>query len=520
MGSSEETLFETEAERSPPRPSPGIRTNLGANMAGAGWSTLIGLAFVPVYIRLLGIEGYALIGFYYLLQTLLAVFDFGISPTVNRELARHAASNEAGSETVNFVRTIEVVYISIGLVIGIAIALASPLIITHWLRGDGVSNADLSTSLLMMAAIIAIQWPVNLYQSALLGLQRQVKLNAIRMVMITVSHGGAALVLLAVSRTIPAFFGWQIIVASVSVIWLAFAVWGVLRERTSARARFDGAKLRLVWRFAAGMTWISLAGIVLSQMDKLIVSKLLDLTAFGYYVLAATLGGGLVVLIGPVFNTFFPRLCAGVAVGDLSKLAADYHAGAKIMAVVILPPAAVIGIYSHEILRIWTGNAEAALQAGPIAAVLVTGTAFNALMNMPYGLQLAYGWTKLAGALSFTVIVLMVPTTVFLANSYGAVGAALGWASLNVFYFLIGIPITHRWLLRGHGVRMVLSDVLPAGLVSVAIAYGSTFLVRSITEDVAIVTAVAAILTLTWLAAGLAAFPLHRLRDAVRLAIR
>ena len=51
----------------------------------------------------------------------------------------------------------------------------------------------------------------------------------IRIVMITVSHGGAALVLLTVSRTIPAFFAWQIVVASIWVTWLAIAVWGVFQ---------------------------------------------------------------------------------------------------------------------------------------------------------------------------------------------------------------------------------------------------------------------------------------------------
>ena len=500
-------------KNAPSRPPARIRANLGANMAGAAWSTVIGLAFVPVYIHLLGIEGYGLIGFFYLLQLLLSIFDFGVSPTVNRELARHAAANASGTETASFVRTVETVYASAGLVLGAALALAAPLIIRYWIRGGSVPDDDLLTSVLMIAAIIAIQWPVNLYQAAMLGLQRQVRLNAIRIAMITLSHCGAALALLTISRSIPVFFAWQIVVSAIFVFWLRSAVWSILRERSSARARFDLSKLQAVWKFAAGMSWIALAAIVLSQMDKLILSKLLDLTAFGYYTLAATLGSGLTVLIGPVFNTFFPRLCAGVAATDNARIAADYHLGARIMAVVILPPAAVIAAYSQDIIRIWTGSVDASQQAGPIAAVLVVGTAVNAIMNMPYGLQLAYGWTKLAGALSLTLIVLMVPLTIVLTREFGAIGAAMGWASLNLFYLVIGVPLTHRWLLRGHGVRMIVSDILPALLISGVIVYGSTFFVGEMTATISIVVSVAASLMLAWAGAGLGSFQWRQLRD-------
>ena len=61
-----------------------LRRNLIANMIGAGWLALSGLIFAPLYIRLLGPEAYGLISFYYLLQAALQVFDFGLSPTMNR----------------------------------------------------------------------------------------------------------------------------------------------------------------------------------------------------------------------------------------------------------------------------------------------------------------------------------------------------------------------------------------------------------------------------------------------------
>ena len=41
-----------------------LKKNFVANYFGQGWQALMGLAFVPVYIRYLGIESYGLIGIF------------------------------------------------------------------------------------------------------------------------------------------------------------------------------------------------------------------------------------------------------------------------------------------------------------------------------------------------------------------------------------------------------------------------------------------------------------------------
>jgi hypothetical protein len=67
-----------------------LRNNLIANVLGQGWSGLMNFVFVPVYIALLGIEAYGLIGLYASLQALYYILDAGMSATLNRELARYS----------------------------------------------------------------------------------------------------------------------------------------------------------------------------------------------------------------------------------------------------------------------------------------------------------------------------------------------------------------------------------------------------------------------------------------------
>ena len=65
-----------------------LRRNVLANYLGQGWRAIMSLAFVPVYIKYLGIEAYGLIGIFVMLQAWLTLLDMGMKPALAREMAR------------------------------------------------------------------------------------------------------------------------------------------------------------------------------------------------------------------------------------------------------------------------------------------------------------------------------------------------------------------------------------------------------------------------------------------------
>ena len=64
-----------------------LKKNIVGNLLGRGWSGLISLAFIPIYINFSGIESYGLIGIFIMIQAFLSLLDLGLSATVNREMA-------------------------------------------------------------------------------------------------------------------------------------------------------------------------------------------------------------------------------------------------------------------------------------------------------------------------------------------------------------------------------------------------------------------------------------------------
>ncbi|MBE0606169.1 MAG: oligosaccharide flippase family protein [Deltaproteobacteria bacterium] len=473
-----------------------VKTNFIANLAGSGWTALVGLACTPLYIHFLGMEAYGLVGFYFMLQGVVQILDLGLTPTMNREMARYSALPGKAGEARDFVRTLEVGYWAIGILIGCAVWYGAPYIATHWIKAGKISPLEVRRAVTIMGALAALQWPLTFYQGGLLGLQRQVLLNGITITTATLAAGGALLILWLVSPTVSAFFTWQIAVSLLQVGVTTFALWRSL-PGSGHTARFDPGITRNIWGFAAGMSGITITALVLTQLDKVILSKMLALNTFGYYILAGMVGNGLSgLLIAPMFNTIFPRFSALVAAGDEKSLLEMYHGSTQVMAVMILPAAIVISLFSREIMLLWTGSQEIANNTAPIVSILVAGTALNGLMNLPYALQLSHGWTRIGLAINSVFIVTLVPAIILMTRQYGAAGAATVWLGLNSLYMLIGVPLTHRRLLKGEASRWFTKDIGIPLAGSLAIAGIARFIFPALESPSRLIPALLLLLTL------------------------
>jgi O-antigen/teichoic acid export membrane protein len=215
------------------------KKNIAANFAGNLWTALMSLVFVPLYIRFMGIEAYGLMGIFAVLLGLFALLDMGLSGTLNREMARLSVQKDKAQEMRDLVRTLEIPYWLVGLVIAGIVFLASPLIAYHWVKVKDLPHSSVRTAVVLMGLCVAFQWPMSFYSGGLIGLQRQVLLNGVNAVMATFRGLGAVLILWLVSPTVEAFFFWQIAVSIAHIGLIVFFLWRSLPPAAHApRFRF------------------------------------------------------------------------------------------------------------------------------------------------------------------------------------------------------------------------------------------------------------------------------------------
>ena len=436
-----------------------LRLNLLANYIGQGWRAIMALAFVPLYIKYLGIEAYGLIGLFAVLQTSLGLLDLGMKPALGREMARYTGGAHNEQSIWNLLRSIELVSTAIVVIIAIGFWGGSHWLATDWVKSQVLPLHTVSQALALMGLVAALQFIDGIYMSCLAGLQRQVTQNVVVSSVATARGLGAIGILAWVSPTIQAFFVWQCVCSVVSVILNRLVVFYVLPS-PPVPPRFSGSALLSVWRFAAAMMGISFLSLLVMQLDKILLSRLLSLEAFGYYALAGTVAGSLLLLVSPISTAFYPRFNELVVSQDQSELNRAFHNAAQLVTVVIGSAASILIIFSELILCVWTNDRELSARVAPVMAVLTVGTLLNCLLLVPHQMQLAYAWTSLTLWICVVAVSILVPTILVLVPIYGPIGAAWTWVALNASYCIVGPQFMFRRILTTEKWTWYLQDVI------------------------------------------------------------
>ncbi|HEX6252375.1 MAG TPA: oligosaccharide flippase family protein [Gemmatimonadaceae bacterium] len=461
---------EAARERSP------VRRNVVANYAGSAWTAIVSLVFVPLYIRYLGAEAYGLVGVFITIQALIVLLDMGLSAIANRELARRSAGN-AIAEMRDLMRTLELVFWIAGVVIAAAIVTAAPLVARYWLENESLSVATVETSIALIGLAIGAQWPSFVYTGAFMGLQRHVTLNSTLAAAATVRALGALAVLVFVSQTIVAFFLWYAVTSLAQTAVMRMLVWRALPPST----RPDRVRWQLLHeqrRFAAGITGAYALTVVLTQLDKVVLSRLLTLRSFGYYALASVVATTLYRVAGPVVQAVYPRLTQ-LAASPHSRLELVqlYHRSCQSVAVLMIPAAVVVALFSHELLLLWTRDPVTTAETYRILRLLALGTALYGLAAVPHALQLAFGWTRLAIVTNALAVAVLLPAMLLGVLWFGAVGAAGAWLAMSAVFLVVHVHFTHSRVLPGERGRWYRDDLLAPLVVSVLVGSAARLLV-------------------------------------------
>lgn len=435
--------------------------NIVANIFGKFWILIISIAAVPIYINLLGIEAYGLVGFFTVLLGTLQLLEFGLGVVINRQIAQTRSNPSEFQVTRDLVRSLEIFYWLIGLVLAGLIYTTAPLIAKQWLNNETLSTGEVVDVIRLMGFVIAFQWPISLYAGCLLGLERQVLLNVLQILFFTLRTAGVLGVLWWVSPTLDAFFGWQLTVTVVSVLGYSVLIWRILPHRCRP-SRFSVTALLNVWRFTAGLGATGAVTFLLSHLDKLILSKYVSLTAFGHFNVANQANIASRMLPSTICQALFPRFSLLYAGGKEKEreLVALYHQGSQLIAMLVFPVAITLAVFAAEILQIWLQNEFIAHSAAQIVSVLVIGSMLNAALGIPYEMTVARGWSMYGFYQNLISAFVMVPLLLALVWTQGAFGAALAWLILNVGYMLVAAPImASRIVPKGELSRWYLTDV-------------------------------------------------------------
>lgn len=419
-----------------------VTINLIANYSGKLWSIASVYLFVPLYIRYLGLDAYGIIAFHSALLGILFIADAGLSTAFAREVAKHRLEQV---ELATLLRSLEVVYLAIILVVAGTVGISSGWIASNWLKPTAELPAPLlQTCIVLMGGIAAIQVAMSLYNGGLMGADRHATANGFQ-IGFSMARSGLVVLPLHFYPDLRVYFTWQLVTAVVFLAWMRHSVWRSLGARV--HGRFSTHALRKIGGFAAGMLVIAVISALNTQMDKLVLSKLLGLQDLARYSVAGLLAQAPSVITLPIAVSLLPRLTRWVDGDQRELLIAAYHRFSYAIASIAGIAGLAVAMSPAQWIHWWTGNSALSSDIDLTVCILTAGHVLLALQYMPYHLALAHGHSRTSVAIGTTFLVITPLLLLFLIRQMGISGAAIPWLLMNaVVAVLLATLLTRRFL--------------------------------------------------------------------------
>ena len=416
-----------------------LRKNIYANYLSALMTTAAPIIALPFYLNLLGPKLFGLVSFVTSIQVALTLLDSGISQTAVREFSVSIQKSiNSSRHTAELLFNLERIYWLLGISAAIATASLADPISRHWLHLDDDTAVFGRQAVLGAALLFAVQFPGSLYRSFLVASQAQVKLNYIVVSATIIRHLGA-IALLTNQPLLTVYLAWHIGVTLLETLTRAVTTWKTQGIERNA-VRWNYSFIRPLVPVMIKLSSAVLMGALATQLDKIILSRMVPIEQFGYYAMASTLSLGVLNLIYPLMQAFSPRIMQSA--GDTTQLR---RINIKLMWIIIsLVAICTVGFiaFGKFILQIWLHNPDTETIVHQLLSVLLIGSALNALYHVGYFNWLANGRTKkilFVNALSLASSLIFIPLFV---REHGLIGATFGFVTMN----LIGFVASLDWI--------------------------------------------------------------------------
>ena len=443
-----------------------MKWNASANFIGLGYTTLIGVVVLPLYLQYLGAEAFGVVGFFLVLQAWLHILDLGMSPLISRQAAYERGRSGDYIDLQKLLRSLEILAAILAVSVFAAIAGGSETLAKKWLNVASLGIDKVSDCIVLIGAIIGLRFLSSLYRSGIQGLEEQVRLNAANILLVTLKFVGALLVLIFLTHEITHFFIYQLAIGLLELLVLKTMLYRSIPVTNGIRIGMYWESLKPVLPFAGGMAYTAAVWVLLTQFDKLVLSNILPLAEYGYFSLVAVAATGISQVGAPISQAILPRMTYLLSRGNEQEMVLLYRQSTQLMAAIILPLTAVIAVFSRELLFAWTGDREAAEWAGPVLFWFALGNGILAIGAFQFYLQFAHGNLRMHVIFNSIAAAVQVPVIVFVAYQYGVMAVAVTWFVLRLLSFLIWTPVVHRRFARGIHWSWLVGDIGPSLIVT------------------------------------------------------
>ena len=430
-------------------------------------SLIFGLASVPTFLHFLGSEAYGVVGLYLSLIALTGLVDMGVPVSANRQISVLLSQKTPILQISKTVRSLEVFIWSVSAMLLIGLALSADYLASEWLNMVLLSVDEVDSALTLCAFAIALRFPVAFYNNCLFALNRHASANIVVSIAALFRFLFPVLLFWFFSPSLVLFFYSQILASVLEVLLCAKLVWRDKMRFFCGLASLEA--LRPITKMMGSLTGLSLTAIALSQLDKIVLSRLVTLDVFGVYSASYSIAMGLLPIAYSIGNASFPEIVKYKASDRAHDLQKVLRKSLILIIILTTPIASCFVFYSSELI----GFAENFIDHGVFLLKylpLLTVGAFVQCWGVTlHGALIAQGKPSGLFMANFSALLIFALVYVLSAYYHGVLGVCYAFIALNLWIF-------------GVQVYLILSDGLFKEIWVGELRFAAKYLIISLTS--------------------------------------
>ncbi|MFM6929675.1 MAG: lipopolysaccharide biosynthesis protein [Bdellovibrio sp.] len=446
-----------------------FKTKLFGSYLSQGYVSVVGILILPYFSKILGTEAYGVVSFYLMLQMWFSLLDLGVTPTISREYARFKAGSLSAGEFLARLSLLKKFFIGIGVIAAGAMFVFSEQIAGKWLKASAISTDRIVSLLHLITLAIVIRWMGGVYKGIVLGAERVHWLSIYNSAIASLRFLVVAPVLWVFGQTIEVFFYWQVLVSIIELISVFFEMRRCIPHDDGQRVAIDKAK---ILKFSVSLAFTSSVWVLVTQIDKLLLSGILPLSEYGDFSLSVMAASGVLMIIAPLGTVLMPLMARLHAEGKADEMKGVYRETTQVAIIFAGAITITLALFSKDFLFAWTGNILLAEKCGRVLGYYAIGNGVMVASSFVYFLQFAYGNLKYHLVGNLIMLLILVPAIVFGAIYFGGEGAGVSWMSVNLMYFFFWVTFSHKEICPGLLRPWMFNDIIILVFPTLLIASG------------------------------------------------
>jgi len=407
-------------------------------LAGSVLPLAVSFVSTPFIIRFLGAESYGVLLLVGLIPTYFSFADFGMG-VASTKFASEAYGKGDQEKEAAVVWTATAIAMIASLIVGIPIFIFASKIITSLNVPEHLqSQATIALRITAVAFVLGVVGSV--VNSPMLARLRM-DLNTITTAVPKILLAAVTPFILYLGGGIVEAVSWSFIVG---ISMLAVVVYFSRKLLPGLfRGRVDRDMFRPLLKFGGAWFIAMIAAMLLVNLEKLFLTKMVSVKALAYYSVAFTFASMATMFSQAMIQSLVPAFSQLQTPDKRPEFDALFARSIRLNLIWLLPALMVMFVVAEPFFRVWAGEDFGRESTLPFY-ILLAGLFFNILAYVPYTSITASGRTDIFARLYWVELALYALLALILIGSYGIVGAAAAWSIRVILDAFIIIYLSRR----------------------------------------------------------------------------